>query len=142
MGSASAAFKVFMEASSRRWMEQRWADKLAAGFTNSGSWNGDKQNTLVQFVTFAAQHGMLWVPLGQMPGNNSTAGQPGGHATAWAPPSAPWPSPTSTRAGRGSAGSGPGLGAGLRCRGALRTRWTQPLPPLTLPRSTPFERPP
>jgi multimeric flavodoxin WrbA len=74
MGSASAAFKQFMEASSQRWMEQRWADKLAAGFTNSGSQNGDKQNTLMQFVTFAAQHGMLWVNLGQMPGNNSTAG--------------------------------------------------------------------
>jgi multimeric flavodoxin WrbA len=74
MGSASAAFKGFMEASSQRWMEQKWADKLAAGFTNSGSQNGDKQNTLMQFVTFAAQHGMLWVNLGQMPGNNSTAG--------------------------------------------------------------------
>jgi multimeric flavodoxin WrbA len=74
MGSASAAFKQFMEASSQRWMEQKWGDKLAAGFTNSGSQNGDKQNTLMQFVTFAAQHGMLWVNLGQMPGNNSTAG--------------------------------------------------------------------
>jgi NAD(P)H dehydrogenase (quinone) len=74
MGSASAAFKQFMEASSKRWMEQRWADKLAAGFTNSGSQNGDKQNTLLQFVTFAAQHGMLWVNLGQMPGNNSSGG--------------------------------------------------------------------
>jgi multimeric flavodoxin WrbA len=74
MGSASAAFKAFMEATSGRWMEQRWAMKLAAGFTNSGSQNGDKQNTLVQFVTLAAQHGMLWVNLGQMPGNNSTQG--------------------------------------------------------------------
>ena len=74
MGSASAAFKAFMEATSQRWMEQRWAMKLAAGFTNSGSQNGDKQNTLMQFVTLAAQHGMLWVNLNQMPGNNSTAG--------------------------------------------------------------------
>ena len=31
-------------------------------------------NTLMQFVTFAAQHGMLWANLNQMPGNNSTAG--------------------------------------------------------------------
>ena len=74
MGSASADFKKFMELSSQRWMEQRWAMKLAAGFTNSGSQNGDKQNTLMQFVTFAAQHGMLWANLNQMPGNNSTAG--------------------------------------------------------------------
>ena len=74
MGSASATFKGFMEATSTRWMEQRWADKLAAGFTNSGSMNGDKQNTLIEFFTFAMQHGMAWVGLGQMPGNNHSGG--------------------------------------------------------------------
>jgi NAD(P)H dehydrogenase (quinone) len=74
MGSASADLKKFMELSSARWMEQRWAMKLSAGFTNSGSQNGDKQNTLVQFVTFAAQHGMLWINLNQMPGNNHSGG--------------------------------------------------------------------
>ncbi len=74
MGSASAAFKGFMEASSTRWMEQRWADKLAAGFTNSGSMNGDKQNTLIEFMTFAMQHSMIWTGLGQMPGNNHSGG--------------------------------------------------------------------
>lgn len=74
MGSASADFKKFMELSSGRWMEQRWADKLAAGFTNSGSQNGDKQNTLVQLVTFAAQHGMVWINLNQLPGNNNSKG--------------------------------------------------------------------
>lgn len=74
MGSASAVFKTFMEATSSRWMEQRWANKLAAGFTNSGSMNGDKQNTLVEFMTFAMQHGMLWIGLGQMPGNNHSGG--------------------------------------------------------------------
>lgn len=47
MGNVSAAMKRFMENSSSRWMQMRWADKLAAGFTNSGSWNGDKHNTLV-----------------------------------------------------------------------------------------------
>lgn len=76
MGSVSAALKQFMEASSPRWMEQRWANKLAAGFTNSGSQNGDKQNTLMQIFTFAAQHGMLWVNLNQLPGNNSSSGSP------------------------------------------------------------------
>ena len=74
MGSASATFKGFMEATSTRWMEQRWADKLAAGFTNSGSMNGDKQNTLIEFFTFAMQHGMAWVGLAQMPGNNHSGG--------------------------------------------------------------------
>ena len=66
--------KRFMEATSSRWMESKWADKLAAGFTNSGSQNGDKLNCLVSFVTFAAQHGMVWINLNQLPGNNNSKG--------------------------------------------------------------------
>lgn len=72
MGSASAGFKKFMEETSRFWAEQRWQDKLAAGFTNSASQSGDKLNTLVQLAVFAAQHGMLWVSLGILPGNNAS----------------------------------------------------------------------
>jgi NAD(P)H dehydrogenase (quinone) len=74
MGGPSADMKRFMELTSGRWMESRWADKLAAGFTNSGSQNGDKHNTLVAFATFAAQHGMVWINLNLMPGNNHSAG--------------------------------------------------------------------
>lgn len=74
MGSAAAPFKAFMEASSSRWMEQRWVNKMAAGFANSAAMNGDKQNTLIEFMTFAMQHGMVWVGLGQMPGNNHSGG--------------------------------------------------------------------
>lgn len=74
MGSASAEMKRFMELTSTRWQRQAWVDKLAAGFTNSGSQNGDKQNTLVEFVTLAAQQGMVWINLNIMPGNNSTGG--------------------------------------------------------------------
>jgi multimeric flavodoxin WrbA len=74
MGSASADFKRFMEASSKLWAEQIWKDKLAAGFTNSGSQSGDKLNTLVQMAIFAAQHGMIWVSLGMLPGNNTSTG--------------------------------------------------------------------
>jgi NAD(P)H dehydrogenase (quinone) len=74
MGSVSADMKKFMEATSGRWMELKWADKLAAGFTNSASQNGDKQNTLVTFATFAAQHGMVWINLNQAPGNNHSGG--------------------------------------------------------------------
>ncbi len=74
MGSVSADFKRFMEASSKLWAEQKWKDKLAAGFTNSGSQSGDKLNTLVQLAVFAAQHGMLWVSLGLLPGNNTSDG--------------------------------------------------------------------
>ncbi|HEX7718303.1 MAG TPA: flavodoxin family protein [Woeseiaceae bacterium] len=74
MGSPSAGIKKFMEMTSARWFEQKWADKLAAGFTNSGSHNGDKQNTLVGLATFAAQHGMVWINLNILPGNNTSKG--------------------------------------------------------------------
>lgn len=76
MGSLSAAFKAFMEASSKRWYSRAWQDKLAAGFTNSASQSGDKLNALQQLMVFAAQHGMLWVSLGLLPGNNSSQGSP------------------------------------------------------------------
>jgi multimeric flavodoxin WrbA len=74
MGSASAPFKAFMDASSKAWSTQDWKDKIAAGFTNSGSQSGDKLSTLIQLSVFAAQHGMTWVNLGLMPGNNNSKG--------------------------------------------------------------------
>ncbi len=74
MGSASAPFKTFMDASSKVWFGQGWKNKIAAGFTNSASQNGDKLNTLVQLAIFAAQHGMIWVGLDLMPGNNNSKG--------------------------------------------------------------------
>ena len=74
MGSASAPFKAFMDASSKVWFTQGWKDKIAAGFTHSGSQGGDKFNTMTQLFTLAMQHGMIWVGLGLMPGNNSSKG--------------------------------------------------------------------
>ncbi|MBM3597432.1 MAG: flavodoxin family protein [Alphaproteobacteria bacterium] len=74
MGSASAAMKRFMEATSKLWATQAWKDKIAAGFTNSASQSGDKLNTLVELAVFAAQHGMVWVGLDLLPGNNSSTG--------------------------------------------------------------------
>lgn len=60
MGSASAQFKGFMDASSSIWYQRGWKDKVAAGFTTSASQSGDKLNTLIQLTVFAAQHGMIW----------------------------------------------------------------------------------
>ncbi len=74
MGSVSAPFKAFMDASSKIWSQQGWKDKLAAGFTNSSSQSGDKLNTLVQLSVYAASHSMNWISLGLMPGNNSSQG--------------------------------------------------------------------
>ncbi|WDD96018.1 flavodoxin family protein [Burkholderia sp. FERM BP-3421] len=73
MGGASAEFKQFADASSKAWFTQKWKDKLAAGFTNSASMNGDKFSTLQYFVTLAMQHGMVWVGTGMMPANTKAA---------------------------------------------------------------------
>ena len=71
MGSLSAPFKAFMDATSHlQYVEKRWEGKVAAGFTNGASRGGDKQNSLVQLMTFAAQHQMHWVNLGLNYGNN------------------------------------------------------------------------
>jgi multimeric flavodoxin WrbA len=69
MGNVSAPFKTFMDASSKPWLEQTWKDKLAAGFTISGSPSGDKLNTLQSLMIFAMQHGMVWVGNAEMPYN-------------------------------------------------------------------------
>lgn len=60
MGSVTADFKKFMDASSKRWKNRTWQGKLAAGFTNSGGLSGDKLSVLQQLNIFAMQHGMLW----------------------------------------------------------------------------------
>ncbi|MFJ7074506.1 flavodoxin family protein [Streptomyces sp. NPDC098781] len=74
MGTASGAFHVFAEATSKRWAEHAWTDKLAAGFTNSASKSGDKLHTLQFFQILAGQLGMHWINLGLLPGWNSSAG--------------------------------------------------------------------
>jgi NAD(P)H dehydrogenase (quinone) len=72
MGSASGTFHAFAEATSKPWAAQSWQDKLAAGFTNSGSMSGDKLHTLQYLSLLAAQHGMHWISLGLLPGWNTT----------------------------------------------------------------------
>ena len=74
MGGVSADFAKFKDWTSKRWMTRAWQNKLAAGFTVSASWGGDKQNTLFQLFTLAQQHGMVWVGLGLAPGNNHSKG--------------------------------------------------------------------
>ena len=74
MGSASAGFKAFMDATSRSVYAKdlAWKDKVAGGFTNSASRSGDKLATLQQIAVFAAQHAMHWVNLGLPPGHNNS----------------------------------------------------------------------
>jgi len=74
MGSVSAEFAKFKDWSSKRWFVDAWKDKVAAGFTSSAAWSGDKLSTLNQLMTLAMQHGMVWVGLGLKPGNNHSKG--------------------------------------------------------------------
>lgn len=69
MGGPSWQFKKFADASSKVWFTLGWKDKIAAGFTNSATMNGDKFNTLTYFITLAMQHGMVWIGTGLMPAN-------------------------------------------------------------------------
>lgn len=64
MGGASWQFKKFADASSKPWFMKLWRDKLAAGFTNSATLNGDKFSTIQYMITLSQQHGMLWVGMG------------------------------------------------------------------------------
>jgi NAD(P)H dehydrogenase (quinone) len=69
-GTVSAVFKAFLEATFGLWYTQEFKDKFAGGFTNSAAINGDKQVTLMMLLTYAAQMGMFWVPMGDHPGAN------------------------------------------------------------------------
>lgn len=68
MGGPAAQFKAFADATVGSWFQQKWRDKLAAGFTVSGAPSGDKLNTLQYFHTLAMEHGMIWIGTGEMPG--------------------------------------------------------------------------
>ncbi len=73
MGMASWQFKKFADASSKPWFGQNWKNKIAAGFTNSASINGDKHSTLHYMITLAMQHSMVWVGTGMLPSNSKAA---------------------------------------------------------------------
>lgn len=79
MGGISAQFKAFLDATSERWLHNAWKDKFAAGFTNSGSFSGDKLNTLTTIMAAAMQHGMIWIGLGLHPPASDEPDGPGGH---------------------------------------------------------------
>lgn len=73
MGGPAWQFKKFADASSKPWGKQLWKDKIAAGFTNSATINGDKFNTITYEFTLAMQHGMIWVGTGMKPSNSKAA---------------------------------------------------------------------
>ena len=79
MGSVSGPFEQFADATAKKWFAQAWKDKLAAGFTCSSNLAGDKQGTLQRMAVLAAQHGMIWVNLGLMPGEPKHPGDDAGN---------------------------------------------------------------
>lgn len=85
MGGPAAQFKAFADASSDRWTEQKWANKIAAGFTTGALAGGDQLHTLTYFTILAAQHGMLWCGLdiagGEDPADRNRLGSQLGLAT-------------------------------------------------------------
>ena len=76
MGSISAGLKQLFEQppAIQRWAGGAWANKIAAGFSNSSSPAGDKFNTIVDLTVWAMQMGMIWVGLAEPP-----AGKHGGN---------------------------------------------------------------
>jgi NAD(P)H dehydrogenase (quinone) len=74
MGGPAWQFKKFADASSKQWAISAWKDKIAAGFTNSASVNGDKYLTIQYMWTLSQQHGQIWVGTGLMPANKKDSG--------------------------------------------------------------------
>lgn len=76
MGAISAGLKQLFEQrpAIERWLSGKWANKIAAGFSNSASPSGDKLNTLLDMVVIAMQFGFVWVGLAEPP-----AGKHGGN---------------------------------------------------------------
>lgn len=83
MGSVSAQFKRFMDTTGQKWMEQKWKDKLASGFTNSSGIIGDKSNVVTTLQIFAGQHSMIWVSQGTAPGEQSEDGEMLNRLSSW-----------------------------------------------------------
>lgn len=67
MAGPAGQFKCFADATSGIWFQQKWLNKLAAGFTVSAGASGDKLGTLEYFFLLSQQHGMLWIGTGVLP---------------------------------------------------------------------------
>jgi len=74
MGGPAWQFKKFADDSSKAWAGRLWQDKIAAGFTNSASMNGDKGSTVAYFFTLSQQHGQIWIGTGLLPANAKAHG--------------------------------------------------------------------
>jgi NAD(P)H dehydrogenase (quinone) len=67
-GSVASEMKIFFDTTTQIWLQKKWQNKIAAGFTHSSSLSGDKVMTLTQMMVFAMQHGMIWSGMDLLPG--------------------------------------------------------------------------
>jgi len=74
MGGPAWQFKKFSDESSKPWFTGAWKDKIAAGFTNSATVNGDKFSTIMYMMTLAMQQSQIWIGTGLMPANKKANG--------------------------------------------------------------------
>jgi multimeric flavodoxin WrbA len=74
MAGPAWQFKKFADATSKPWFIEAWKDRVAAGFTNSASVNGDKAMTMSYLFHLAQQHGQIWVGTGLLPSNTKAHG--------------------------------------------------------------------
>lgn len=74
MGGPAWQFKKFADDSSKPWYVGAWKDKIAGGFTNSATVNGDKFSTIQYFFTLSQQHSQIWIGTGLMPANKKSNG--------------------------------------------------------------------
>lgn len=74
MGSVSAQFKAFADATGDKWSDKTWADKIAGGFTIGSNVSGDQLMTIQYLQIFASQHGMIWASL-DIPGGCDPEGR-------------------------------------------------------------------
>ena len=56
MGGPAWQFKKFADESSKVWGTQAWKNKIAGGFTNSATVNGDKASTISELGTATFMH--------------------------------------------------------------------------------------
>lgn len=61
MGGVSWQFKKFADATSKRWFNAKWKNKVGGGFTISAGYSGDKFSTLLYLLTLGLQNGLIWV---------------------------------------------------------------------------------
>lgn len=74
MGNVSAEFKAFADATSDKWADQTWSNKIAGGFTIGSNFSGDQLMTIQYLQIFSNQHGMLWASL-DIPGGCDPQGR-------------------------------------------------------------------